>query len=639
MTARLRAAAAVLLVGAMTAGFTATTRAAASTSDTGTAARQLAERYAPIVMLRRYDGVCGDSGEPYVPMTVDKVLGNPEVALRQLGNADPVIMWAPTAKDLYGRGEGVYLDLPGDALRPECVYSDYSARYTPLSDAAVYAHVVQQADHPEFLAVQYWLYWYYNDWNDKHESDWEFIQILFRASSADEALTKSPDSVGYAQHNGGETAAWTDSKLRREGSHPVLYASENSHASYFEPALFLGRGSTEGFGCDNTQGPSTRVAPRVVLLPDTPANANDPAAWLTFRGRWGERQPAPNNGPTGPASKPRWADPVSWQQGLRPSSFVVPGGEAAAPSIITIFCKAVGGGSVLLIHFLASPVKVGVALIVVAALITFFLRRTSWRLVEPLPVVARRRAGEAVRAAWTLFRRRPLTFTALGIWVLPIAVICALLTAVATHLPVIGSAVTVTETDDTAGRVLIAATIAAALWPLTVLLAAAGIAVVLGAGHGMTAGDGLRGVRRHARQLATAFFPRVLVIALLSISVVGAPIAVLLTVRSQFLAQVVVFEGVGGLSAIRRSRQLCRHRWWYIAVITTLVWSVVIGVDIAIALLLLVTATGLPIWVISGIALLCQVFLVPLGALMMTLVYGDARARTLNAVGVAALPA
>jgi hypothetical protein len=183
----------------------------------------------------------------------------------------------------------------------------------------VYAHIAQQSDRPGFLAVQYWLYWYYNDWNDKHESDWEFIQVLFRASSVEQALTQDPVSVGYAQHQGGEVSDWTSDKLERDGTHPVVYSSERSHASYVQAALWLGRGASEGFGCDNTQAPSTRIRPRVVVLPDAPSGPDDPFAWLAFDGRWGERQSDPNNGPTGPASKPRWSQPVSWQEDLRES--------------------------------------------------------------------------------------------------------------------------------------------------------------------------------------------------------------------------------------------------------------------------------------------------------------------------------
>src|SRR3954447_6381841 len=156
---------------------------ASADTSSGSAAQQLADRYRPIVMLRSYPEVCGDTGEPFVPMRVDPILGNPEVALRQVGNGDAVITWAPTAKDLSGMGSGTYVDLPGDALSPGCIYARDSARATPLAESAVYAHVATQADKPGYLAVQYWLFWYYNDWNNKHESDWEFIQVLFKADT------------------------------------------------------------------------------------------------------------------------------------------------------------------------------------------------------------------------------------------------------------------------------------------------------------------------------------------------------------------------------------------------------------------------------------------------------------------------
>ncbi len=47
--------------------------------------QELADTFRPVVMLRRYDELCADTGEPYVPTTVDTVLGNPSVALRQVG--------------------------------------------------------------------------------------------------------------------------------------------------------------------------------------------------------------------------------------------------------------------------------------------------------------------------------------------------------------------------------------------------------------------------------------------------------------------------------------------------------------------------------------------------------------------------
>ena len=188
-------------------------------------------------------------------MAVDVLLDNPQILLRQVGTGDPTVMRAPGAGDLADLGEGFYLDLPGDALKPGCLYEKDYERFTAGRPSAVYAHIAQQADRPGLLAVQYWLYWYYNDWNNKHESDWEFVQVLFPASSVAEALDAEPLAVGYAQHEGGERADWDDDKLQREGTHPVVYSSQRSHASYFGPAVYMGRGASEGFGCDDTESP------------------------------------------------------------------------------------------------------------------------------------------------------------------------------------------------------------------------------------------------------------------------------------------------------------------------------------------------------------------------------------------------
>ena len=220
-------------------------------------------------------------------------------------------------------------------------------------------------DEPDLLAVQYWLYWYYNDWNNKHESDWEFIQILFPASSVDEALEVEPISVGYAQHTGGEGADWDSDKLEREGTHPIVYSSARSHASYFGAALYMGRSGAEGFGCDITDGPSTRVEPDVVLLPDTVDDPADPFAWLAYDGRWGERHADPNNGPTGPAGKARWTAPVDWQEDLRDSAFVVPTGDSQATEVIDTFCGVVEWGSVKFIEFQSSPGRILISLLIV----------------------------------------------------------------------------------------------------------------------------------------------------------------------------------------------------------------------------------------------------------------------------------
>ncbi len=306
--------------------------------------QQLAERFAPVIMLKEQEDDCDPHGEPYRPTAVDIVLDNPEIALRQVGGGDPVVMRAPSAADLAGLNQGFFLDFPGSSLSPGCIFETDFRKYSGDQPPAVYAHVVQQPDEPDLVFVQYWIYWYYNDWNNKHESDWEGITLKFEATSVEEALAGEPVAVGYSQHEGGERADWDADKLEREGDHPVVYSSAGSHASYFGSDVYLGRGAAEGFGCDTTTGPSERVEPVVIVLPDAVDDPDDPLAWLAFNGRWGERQTGSFNGPTGPATKSRWLEPAPWFDDLRDSSVVIPAGDTQGSSVIGVFCDVSWSG-------------------------------------------------------------------------------------------------------------------------------------------------------------------------------------------------------------------------------------------------------------------------------------------------------
>jgi len=101
-----RAIALVVLVALLAGGPAAPLRAqepvAPGQAPEPDAAQQLAERFAPIMMLKQQSEDCDPDGEPYRPGLVDVVLDNPAVALRQVGNADPVVKWAPSASDLFG---------------------------------------------------------------------------------------------------------------------------------------------------------------------------------------------------------------------------------------------------------------------------------------------------------------------------------------------------------------------------------------------------------------------------------------------------------------------------------------------------------------------------------------------------------
>ena len=174
----------------------------------------LADRFAPAVRLVEQEEECGP-GEPYDPLDVDLLLDSePTVALRGPWTATDLVKIGPRAQDLRNRYE-YHLDFPGDALEPGCAYERWSRRLAAGSEPTVYAHVATEAGQPGKLALQYWFFYAFNDFNNTHEGDWEMIQLVFDADDAREALGQEPVEVGYSSHEGAERADWGGREARR----------------------------------------------------------------------------------------------------------------------------------------------------------------------------------------------------------------------------------------------------------------------------------------------------------------------------------------------------------------------------------------------------------------------------------------
>ena len=585
----------------------------------------LAERFRPVIMIKQQEEPCDTHGEQYLPTSVEVVLDNPEIALRQLGADDPVVMWGPGASDLHGLGEGFFLDFPGSALDPKCIYERDFEKYAEELEPTVYAHIVQQPDEPDLVFVQYWIYWYYNDWNNKHESDWEGITLKFEASSIDEALAGEPVAVGYSQHEGGERADWDDTKLEREGDRPVVYSSAGSHASYFDSAFYLGRSASEGFGCDETTDPSERVDPAVVVLPDSVDDPNDPLAWLGFEGRWGERQNGPFNGPTGPTAKDRWLDPAPWFEELRSTSVVIPGDDSGVSGVVEVFCEVVEWGSGLLITATTSPTVLLIVVLLLAALIRFLVRRTDWTPVGPEPIVRRRRAGQIVRASLTTYRRAPHVYAMFGLVYIPAAVVTGLLVAIVGSLPIISTILDLA--GKASGTSIVLAALAGSIANLAafVLICAVVAEYLDGPDRGFGAAkSAVRSTWAHRRVLGGSYLRAFAIVFVLLASFVGVPWGIRQMVRYQFMPQAVTYDDRSGADALARSSELVRGRWLHTGAFVAVINGAINLLALVLALLLLVGVTGLPLWLFSGLLALVYGLTVPLAAIAMALLYGDA---------------
>ena len=576
-------------------------------------------------LLKEQQDECDSDGEQYQPIDVDAVLGNPEILLRQFGNGDPVVQRAPTATDLFGLGEGFFLDFPGSALQPGCIYERDGRRYAGGRPATVYAHVIENVGDGE-LVLQYWFYWYFNDWNNKHESDWEGIALHFPVATADEALSVSPVRVGYAQHEGGIVADWDSGGFETDGSRPVVYPSAGSHASYTGSALYLGRSASEGFGCDTTEGPSRRVDPVVELLPSQVDDANDPMAWLAYEGRWGERQSGPFNGPTGPTSKERWSDPLAWFDELRSTSVTVPSGDGAANDVVYAFCDVVAGGSNLLIAFTTSPARLLLTLGVLGGIVLFAFNRTDWTIVNGLPIRMARRFGQILRSSWRLYWGKLGTFAPIGWIYIPALLLGALVVELLDALPIIGPLMEAVGERTGAGLflALLVGAIPALFSYVTVNAAVSHAMGDLEAGRDPTVSGSYRVVVARAGALYGGLARATVIVGALFASIVGIPWGVRQFVRYQFLAPVVMLEERDAGNGLRRSSELTTQRWWHTAFVITLVHGVMFLVSLLIGLLTLVVVTALPLWFFMVLFALVSTALSPVVAIAVTQLYGDA---------------
>src|SRR5262245_21367241 len=204
---------------------------------------RLLERYLPFVVYDSRESYRADSPAVLTDLSVPRKEGGYCNSLRRKGGetvavSDPSLFKQPYPRlDLdflavrrgkYAGGiavqQGDYVDAagtnyPADAARMH--------RLPELADRVCGRVVVDGATR----WLQYWFFYYFNDMLfDRHEGDWEMIQLGLDARNV-------PRWVTYSQHEHGETRAWTEIQTRATGDGgraPVVYPALGSHAAYFE---------------------------------------------------------------------------------------------------------------------------------------------------------------------------------------------------------------------------------------------------------------------------------------------------------------------------------------------------------------------------------------------------------------------
>ena len=586
----------------------------------------LAERYAPVVRLVEHTNC--PPGKPYTPIDVDLLFGEPTVALRGPWGND-LVKIGPTAKDLGGGLYEYHLDFPGNALDPGCTYLRWDRRLVAGRAPTVYAHVATDPGHPGKLALQYWLFYVFNDWNNLHEGDWEMIQLVFDATSAAQALQHAPTEIGYSQHEGAEGAGWNDNKLERvDGTHPVVHPAAGSHANFFGEALYLGSSAEQGVGCDDTRGPTFDVRPVVRTIPSDQGQATKDFPWIRFEGRWGELQRAFYNGPTGPNLKSQWTAPIEWANGWRVRSYTVPGGSAFGPQATGFFCGAVGGGSRALVQFVHHPLEFSLVLGGLVLLAIFLLSRTDWHPSAPLRLARRRAWGQVLSSAARMYAGRFPLFVGMGVLFVPIALLVTLLQALVLHATNVLGVQTGGDSSGALAFVVLAIGTALTLLGLGVVQAATARALVeIDQGRPVGPLKAYRLALDSVGPLFGALLVATLSVSLLASSIFLIPIAVWLAGRWGLIAPVTELERVSGLAALRRSGRLVRKRWLKVTTLIVVGGALVLVIGPLIGVLLILS-TDAPFWLVNVIAGIVYAVTMPFVALTTAYVYFDARVRT-----------
>jgi Vacuolar protein sorting-associated protein 62 len=161
----------------------------------------------------------------------------------------------------------------------------------------VYAHIFRRNNG---YAIQYWFFYAYNDsiGSANHEADWEHITVSTDANG-------NFVSAWYAQHEGGTT--YNSGQITFiNGTHPVVYSADGSHASYPKAGNYdipwvpgLDDHCYENGPVWNTWENFVNVGEK-----EYPLNGQ---SFIKYAGRWGEiGETSITTGPLGPSFQAAW---------------------------------------------------------------------------------------------------------------------------------------------------------------------------------------------------------------------------------------------------------------------------------------------------------------------------------------------
>jgi hypothetical protein len=210
---------------------------------------RLARRYAPTLRFA--------TGERYRPLHLDDYLAR---SVLRAGSPPrgTISQPQPTLFSLPITPAASYLDVRGaEPNANAALYPSIEQQLeTTNSRTIVYWHLARQPSTGR-IAIEYWFFYLYNDFYDKHEADWEGVTVFL-----DNGV---PIGASYSQHQGRKWMPWTTST----SAGPTVYVARGSHANYPMPGRYAirvcwtlhGRHCSPAPNLDDARGTGAAVTP------------------------------------------------------------------------------------------------------------------------------------------------------------------------------------------------------------------------------------------------------------------------------------------------------------------------------------------------------------------------------------------
>ena len=358
------------------------------------------------------------------------------------------------------------------------------------------------------------------------------------------------------------------------------------------------------------------LRPRPVLLPDQ-ATGQGRFAWLSFDGRWGQKEKAFNNGPTGPQTKDQWAKPFTWMEAQRRTSPRMPGGGLVGPDAVNAFCGVMA--SVTGVMNLQQADPLAAYLLVAAFLLIVFLvfGYSRWRPADADELEQERAYGQIVNASLRLYRRHWRSFAVLGAIAIPIV----------GGTQALGGWLGDASQGDGLLQTLSDLILGLGRPVAQTLVSALVIVFVreLVRERPTSVKGSVAGTLDQFWRVVTAKLLSIIGVSLLAITVIGIPFAIRFLVTWTFVQQEVLFSGRSVRESFSSSTDLVRGHWW--RTVRTMVPLLLLLAIVGPFLGLILIFTSLPLLLVNLIGSVVFAMAIPFVTTGTTLLYFDLKAR------------